>query len=399
VFGTAGKICEPGNAAGGIGRGVTKSEIQIGTFTDAGSALSPGLNKEYWEAADGFVKWCNAAGGINGRKIKLIKRDAKAFGAGPAMVKACESDFMLVGGGQVFDQEGVKPRLKCKLGNVAAYLISQQAIDAPLQVTPDIPGGGKIKAGLYRLLAQKYPEAVKHWGYGTGNIQSLLSLVAQQKQAAEANGWKAVDFQVTPIQVDNWRPYITQSEKAGVQVLTPTAAGGPAYIQAMHDVGWMPKLMALGYQDYVPSVIASAKAVQFPPTYLGVTTWPLELADQNPPTVQAIDMIKAADPKAKVVNLHMTGMSTWVLWAKAASACGNNLTTKCVLDKAKAHTDWTGGGLTAPVDLSTRSPSDCVAIMKVTPDGFVLQKDLTQPNYRGVFNCDKRNVAIVKVKK
>src|SRR4051812_9998631 len=83
VFGTAGKICGPGNAKGATERGVSDSAITIGTFSDAGASLSPGLDKEFWETADGFVKWCNDAGGINGRKIKLMKHDAKLFGTGP----------------------------------------------------------------------------------------------------------------------------------------------------------------------------------------------------------------------------------------------------------------------------------------------------------------------------
>src|SRR4051794_25858223 len=63
VFGTAGKICGPGNAKGKTERGVSDNQITIGNFSDAGASLSPGLGKENWETADGFVKWCNEAGG------------------------------------------------------------------------------------------------------------------------------------------------------------------------------------------------------------------------------------------------------------------------------------------------------------------------------------------------
>jgi hypothetical protein len=30
--------------------------------------------------------------------------------------------------------------------------------------------------------------------------------------------------------------------------------------------------------------------------------------------------------------------------------------------------------------------------MKVTPSGWVVDKAMTQPNYRGIFNCSTRNI-------
>jgi ABC-type branched-subunit amino acid transport system substrate-binding protein len=398
VFGTAGKICEPGNAAGGIGRGVTKKAITIGTFSDAGAALAPGLDKEYWEAADGFVKWCNAAGGINGRKINLIKHDAKLFGTAPEMVKACGTDFMLVGGGTLIDEVGVKPRLKCKLPGIFAFELSDQAIRAPLQVSPNIPGNGKEPTGAARLMAAKFPEAVQHFGSGSADLPALIKITRSQVKAFATQGVKTVNFQISPIQVDNWRPYVQRAQKAGVQVLRPVASttAYTPYVQAMNDVGYKPTAMWLGGQDYLGSVIDAAKATKFPPTWLGISLWPLELANKNPPTAQAITLIKAAVPGAKINSNHIFGMNSWVLWAKSASACGNDMTSKCILAKAKAETSWTGGGIEAPVDNETGMPSECVAMMKVTPKGFVLDKDLTKPNYRGVFNCDKRNITILK---
>ena len=113
-FGTLKHICGPGNAKGATARGVTDSTITVGTMADAGSTITPGLEIEFFQVGDAFVKWCNAAGGINGRKIKLNKHDAKLFEAGTRTVEACRTDFMLVGNGSAFDQSTVKPRLACK---------------------------------------------------------------------------------------------------------------------------------------------------------------------------------------------------------------------------------------------------------------------------------------------
>jgi len=64
------------------------------------------LEQEFFDTADAFSKWCNAAGGINGRKIVVDKWDAKLFNVGQAFTNACQKDFMLVGNGNAFDDAG-----------------------------------------------------------------------------------------------------------------------------------------------------------------------------------------------------------------------------------------------------------------------------------------------------
>ena len=53
-------------------------------MADPGAAAAPGLGKEFFQVGDAFMKWCNAAGGINGRKIVLTKYDAKLFNVATA---------------------------------------------------------------------------------------------------------------------------------------------------------------------------------------------------------------------------------------------------------------------------------------------------------------------------
>ena len=107
-----------GSAKGATARGVTDTEIHIGVTADPGAAAAPGLEQEFFDTAEGFSKWCNAAGGINGRKIVVDKLDAKLFNVGQVMTQACQKDFMLVGNGNAFDSAGVKIREACGLGQI-----------------------------------------------------------------------------------------------------------------------------------------------------------------------------------------------------------------------------------------------------------------------------------------
>ena len=76
-FGTLKDVCGPGSAKGATDTGVTNTEIHVATISDPGTVGAPGLNKEIFDGADAFVGWCNAAGGILGRKLVLDKLDAK----------------------------------------------------------------------------------------------------------------------------------------------------------------------------------------------------------------------------------------------------------------------------------------------------------------------------------
>ena len=156
-FGTLKGICGPGSAKGATARGVTDSEIHIGVTADPGAAAAPGLEQEFFDTADGFSKWCNAAGGINGRKIVIDKWDAKLFNVGQAMTNACQKDFMLVGNGNAFDSAGVKIREACKLGQIPAYVTSPQAVSATLQVQSTPIPLTQINDGALRLLTDRIP--------------------------------------------------------------------------------------------------------------------------------------------------------------------------------------------------------------------------------------------------
>ena len=69
----------------------------------------------------------------------------------------------------------------------------------------------------------------------------------------------------------------------------------------------------------------------------------------------------------------------------------------CVLQKAGAHSDWTGGGLTPPVstDPTSTTPTDCWLAIKLETTGWTYDKKVTQPN-KGVYNCDPKNTVKVQ---
>jgi hypothetical protein len=401
TFGTLKAICGPGDAKGATARGVTDTDIHIGVTADPGAAAAPGLEQEFFDTGDGFAKWCNAAGGINGRKIVVDKLDAKLFEVGQVMTTACQKDFFLVGNGNAFDSAGVKIREACKLGQIPAYTTSPQAVAAKFQVNSTPIPITQINDGALRLLTNAYPE-VKTAGVGIGS-SSLASIKPTGLKAQEYLkdiGIKVAALQEQPPLVDNYRPYMEQLKGAGAKAYFGISAQDPSpIVQAMKNVGWTPSYILYSTQFYGPPAVAAAKATPvFPPTYVQFGSVPFELASTHPVLQQAEAIVKAAVSNPKLTTFTSSAFSAWTLFAESATECGSTLTVDCVLEKAANHDDWTAGGLYPAHSLKAGAKaSPCIALVRLTPTGFVYDEKVTAPTPGDApFNCDPENVKDVK---
>ena len=216
-FGSLKKICAPGPGAGGSGRGISGKTIRVGVLADPGAAVIPGLGQEFFDAADAFSKWCNAAGGINGSKIVVDKLDAKLFEGAAQVISACQKDFMLVAGGNALDAPDVKPRLACKLGQIPGYTVSPEATSAGLQVTPVASIPNIYTVGPLRLLANAYPETKQALGIAGSSLASLTPQGLRAQEAYTKLGNKVVTLQPRPALVDNYRPWMEQLKQSGAK--------------------------------------------------------------------------------------------------------------------------------------------------------------------------------------
>jgi hypothetical protein len=381
-----GTICGSGSGGGSTARGVSSKSIDVATFSDPGNTVQPGLNVEFFQAAGAFAKWCNAAGGINGRTVVVHNRDAALFNAAQVTNQACQQDFMSVGGGMALDQSSVPVRVGCGLGQITGFTVSDAAVNSSLQVNPEGTNNSIVSAGWYGALAKKYPKAIKFFGTGGQNNPSILEPEKKWQTAAEAQGYRSVDFQEPPLSVTDWKPYVEQAQSKGVQALQPSDdADITPYVQAMNTVGYNPAFMLLTTQFYGAATVKAAAQAQFPATYTAIQVWPFELASKSP----GLQQLQGIMHKYAAFN-------SWILFAKAATACGANVTVSCVLKNAAAQKNWTGGGLAAPVAQLAMSdnnpvPSACFVLMTVKPNKFVYNTAVTKPN-SGIWNCDPKGL-------
>jgi ABC-type branched-subunit amino acid transport system substrate-binding protein len=391
-----GKICEPGPGGASNVRGVGPKSIHIAVFNDASNTVQPGLEVEFVQQAKAFAAWCNASGGINGRQIVIDDRDGALFNAAQVTSESCQSDFMAVGGGMALDEPSVPIREHCGLGEISGYTVSLASESASDQVNPNNINTGIVNGGWFGELAKKYPQAVKKAAMGAQNDASVIQSERKFEYAAEAHGWHVVDFQVPPIEVTDWSPFIQDLQSKGVEAVWPSAdANITPYLQAMATAGYKPAFLNLGTQFYNQATAKAVATVPHPPIYVETGWWPLEMASQNPSTEQLLKVMHTYAKGDTIDFDDEEGAESWLLWAKSATACGANLTVSCVLNHAASEKNWSAGGLQAPVAQLTASnanptPSPCFAMLQVEPNKFVYDKALTQPT-QSIWNCNPKN--------
>ena len=403
-FGTLKGVCGPGTASGATDKGVTDTGIRVATMADPGNTAVPGLDIELFQTSLAFVDWCNAAGGILGRKLTLDKRDSALFNVAAQMVASCQQpDFMLIGNGEAFDATGVQQRESCGLAEIPAYDVSAAAGGSSSTIQPlPTPDSESTIGGAFKALKAFDPASANFYGLLNSNQQSVKDSGNRDKAAAALLGYKQVFYQEIPPLVTNWRPYAQAIQAAGVQVLgiQSQANQDTALFKAFADIGYFPKWVLLNTNNYDPVMVTEGgtNLDKFPGGVLVSGRFaPFELAaahpDQYPATVQFVNIIKQyQNVPAKALGIN--SFSAWLLWAEGAKSCGSNLTRACVMAYAAGVKNWTAGGLhdTENPGNAKADTSPCFTIIKATSDGsWPLQPQITKPN-QGIFNCDPGNI-------
>jgi ABC-type branched-subunit amino acid transport system substrate-binding protein len=403
-FGDLGVLCQEApegqtNTAG-TDPGVTADSIQINTFSDPGYSGRQGLNQEMFDTAEAFTKWCNEHGGINGRQIELKLRDAKLFEFQQRVIEACdEGDFFSVGGGAVFDDTGQTERLGCGLPIIPGYVVTVAASDADLTIQPVPNKGTEQPIGHFQWLQKTFPESVEHVGIFTGQIETTIVVADRNKEAVQDLGFNIVyEGTYSPLGETTWRPFLEAMRSNGVR--------GLIYVG---EPGNLAKLLTEAQSLDVTFDWVSSDANQYDAQltdnagpaadglYVRSAFHPFldpDEAKENPATQQYLDLIEQYDPGGKIAGLGIQGLSSWLLFAKAAGECGAELTRDCVYEKASAVQEWTGGGLHSVQDLSTGGhASKCFVLMTVKDGAF--ERAEIDPN-EGVFRCDEGGVYALK---
>lgn len=400
-FGTLKEVCGPGPGGNtGSGIGITPADINLGTISDPGSSIKPGLNQEIFDASDVFVSWCNSLGGINGHQIKLDKLDAQLFQHKQRILEACANDFALVGGGGVFDDQGQEDRVKCMLPQFPAFLTNEAARSSDLTVQPVPTPSNAINVGTLRYLRKKFPTDTKV-GILTGSVPSLIATAAQLKEAVEKDmGMETVyNQQYNSTGEATWVPFAQGLKSAGVQALIFLGEPGDFAKLAQSldlvdfEIGWIYPSANL-YDQQIMNLGGSA----LKNVYISALIAPFESAGNGTVHGKAMEDYLALfqqylpDGNAKAL-LGVNSFSAWLLFAEAAKPCGANVTRKCVYENGKKIKQWNAGGLVVPANPGDGLATECSLTIQATPEGFKTLTDGANTD-KAIF-CSPSNVVKV----
>jgi hypothetical protein len=392
-FGDLSNVCQDGDASGATHVGVTDDEIHVGSVTDKGFAGAPGLNEEMYDTAVAFAAWCNEHGGILGREIVVDDLDAALTEYEARLTEACEQDFALVGGGAVFDDDPNDVRVGCDLGNIAGYVVGERARVADLQVQPLPNPVDKVSAVRYLAAKRDFPDGISKYGIMSANIPSVTLVRDQLLDVAEQLDYEVqykIDYAVQG--ETGWANFVADMQEKDIKILE--FVGQPVDLalldQAMDTAGWYPDAILLSTNFYDDKYAEEAGSIAGN-LYIQSAFYPFELAADNKATQDYLDLMSEYNSDGKVAGLGVQAMSAWLLFAQAATECGSDLTTECLLEKAEAVDGWTGGGLHAVQTPGNTTPTECGLLLGLDGDGFSYNADATEAN-DSIYNCTPDNV-------
>ncbi len=396
-FGDLTEVCGDGDASGSTAQGVTDDAITVGAFSDPGFAARPGLNQELFDASEVFTEWCNAAGGINGRQIELNLRDAKLTEFKQRVTESCREDFMMVGGGAVFDETGQDERLTCLLPDIPAYQVSAKARGSELAVAPLPLALDETPIAVYQYLGEKFPESTDKVGFLTGNVPATVLIDDQNQEAVKSLGWEvAYQAQYNAGGEQSWTPFAQALQSDGVKglVYTGEPENAAKLLQAITDIDYDLDWAVVG-ANHLDANFVDVGGTAIQDVYMYSAVVPFFQADENPATQAYQDLFEEYLPDGKGdALLGINSFSAWLLWATSVKSCGSEVTRKCVFEAADGTTSWTGGGLHAETDPSSGQASRCGIVVEATPDGFEVPDDFELTD--GLFRCADDSVYSLK---
>ncbi len=397
-FGDLTDVCQSGTSTSSPTQGVTPQQIEVGVFTDMGFTKNP----ELVDAAKVFTSWCNDNGGINGRKLAFNIRDAKLLEVRQRMLEACREDFALVGGSAALDSLGVKDRLSCTLPEFPSQVAQVENTGSDLQVGSGASSSRPYDtyAGMHQwLFTEAYPASAAAVGIIVADSPVVKSMADRYGESLPAEGATLVYNDLYPAAgVSDWTPYAQSIKAKGVKGLI--FLGDFRSLAKLEDV-----LTSMDYKldwvdvtsnAYTPAFLELARtSLSAQNNFADLSgTVPLESADSAPAVQRAKDLFARYAPDGKLTYNGLRSLVQWLLFAKAASSCGDNLTRTCVVETARKETAWTAGGLQAPADMSTHTvPPKCFNVMKATPQGWTVAD--FKPD-TGPFRCDMKPYVYTK---
>lgn len=385
MFGDLESPCGEGDPSGAPDQGVTDDQIVIGYGDDAGFPQSPGLSHETSDAMEAMIAWCNEQGGINGREIVGNYYDAAITEVVNAVTAACDEVFMLVGEAWALDSAQEEARLGCDLPAVPTYSVSPVFANAPLSYQA-VPNPADIyTSGWASHVAELFPDEVTRTSTMFGNFAATRDTTDKVTQTFPEHGFEFLDCpqEYNIAGEPDWRPFVQALEDCGAEVVYYSGQAYPNMqnmLDAAAQAGYRPIWLS-DSNNYLRSFADWNTSGNGDRVHIRTAFWPFEQAEHSPATQQYVEIVEGNG--GDISQLGQQTTSSFLLWATAAQACGDELTRECVLDELSEITSWTGGGLHAETNPGENLPPECSKLLRLDGTDWVQ----AYPEDEAEFDC------------
>ena len=346
-----------------------------------------------YDAAVAFAAWCNEHGGIQGREVVIDDLDAKLFDYGQRMAEACQQDFALVGGGGVFDSQGIDTRVNCGLPNIAGYIVSPAAGVADLQVQPVPNPVYEYNGASYRWLHEAHPDAT-NYGIMWVNLDGAATVREQAIEGVEKLGYDVVyDEQYRP----SARP---AGEASCSRCATPTCRSSrwsasprtwwPSRAPCRPRAG-TPSSRVL-QPNFVDEKFAEERRTSMSETTYMRSAFPtFDMADEAPAMADYLELMERYNPDGKVAFLGAQGLSAFLLTPWPPTSAAPTSAGPAWSRRRSPRPTGPPAGCTPSRPPGNTVATRCSLMIHATSEGFEYDEELTEPN-DGIYNCDEKNV-------
>jgi len=380
--GTATTVAGAASAAackgGATATGVTPAEIKVGSMsTDSGPL--PGATEGEFRGAAAYFAMINAAGGVCGRKITVLKGD-DALDAQHA-----RSEF-----------ERLEPQVLAFVGDLAVadsgYIDLMKSTGVPYIGTTVDPSGrdlpnalphgtpNVIQTGPYVYLKQAYPD-VKKVGYLLSAVQGVRVNSPGTEAALGHVGFEAPFAYRAELQTTSpdYTAQVIAMRNAGVQLLFLFAVEVNMQIRLVRNMrqqNWDPplKVSSIGYNSTFTDIMGTdGDGWKTPILFLPVAD--SNEAKASPQVAAFFKWNKQLFPSGQLDQFVVGGWSQAAYFVKSLRALGGTLTRQNVIQylDTQIHSD-DGGGVIGPFDPAAHGLTPCFVMVKVQGGKFVRER-------------------------
>jgi len=364
--------CGPGTPSPSREIGVTDTTVTVGVVADISGPRA--LFTANWQAMQAFAAYCNAQGGIAGRRLVVQLFDTGVFNHRKAITESCSTVFALVGSASAFDGDGASIESDCGIPDVPA-LVAEPAHERVRTVVAPLPNPQQLfLVGPLQYLARVAPASVRRSGMAYLDVGVTALRSARQVEASRAVGYRFVSLDPIPALTQP-----SQLEDAAATIVRNrvgylTVQGGVsdlAGIQtALRARGYTPPVVDAGPLFYDPRYLRVAGAAA-DGTYVLTQTALLDEADGIPELASYEDWLGRTVPGAEPTAQGVRSWSAGLLFAEAARRAGSDLDRSTLLARLRAVHRWDGNGIQVPTDPGAGRTSTCFAYVRVRNGAFV----------------------------